>query len=78
MINGGDTLLSCLSRLGCKELEPLAELFPGVVLSRYRAGEKERLLISKSGGFGGRSLLTDLRKMMETAANTTTMTGGDL
>lgn len=78
MIIGGDTLLSCLSRLGCKELEPLAELFPGVVLSRYRAGEKERLLISKSGGFGGRSLLTDLRKMMETAANTTTMTGGDL
>lgn len=65
MIIGGDTLLACLRRLGCKDLEPLAELFPGVVLSRYRSGEKEKLLISKSGGFGSETLLADLREMME-------------
>ena len=67
MIVGGDTLLSCLRRLGCRDLEPLAELFPGVVLSRYRAGGKEKLLISKSGGFGMESLLADLREMMKAA-----------
>ena len=67
MIVGGDTLLSCLRRLGCRDLEPLAELFPGVVLSRYRAGGKEKLLISKSGGFGKESLLADLQEMMKAA-----------
>lgn len=65
MIIGGDTLLSCLRRLECMELEPLAELFPGVVLSKYRAGGREKFLISKSGGFGSETLLTDLKKMME-------------
>ena len=65
MVIGGDTLLACLERLGCKDLEPLAELFPGVVLSRYRAGDKERMLISKSGGFGSGRLLLDLRGMMK-------------
>ena len=67
MIVGGDTLLSCLRRLGCRDLESLAELFPGVVLSRYRAGGKEKLLISKSGGFGKESLLADLQEMMKAA-----------
>ena len=65
MVIGGDTLMACLERLGCKDLEPLAELFPGVVLSRYRAGDKERMLISKSGGFGSGRLLLDLRGMMK-------------
>lgn len=67
MIIGGDTLLSCLRRLGCRELEPLTELSPGVVLSRYRVGDRDKLLISKSGGFGNETLLADLREMMETA-----------
>ena len=75
MIIGGDTLLSCLRRLGCRELQPLAELFPGVVLSLYRAGGREKFLISKSGGFGNETLLADLKEMMEKKQ---IMTGGKL
>ena len=75
MIIGGDTLLACLRRLGCRELQPLAELFPGVVLSLYRAGGREKFLISKSGGFGNETLLADLKEMMEKKQ---IMTGGKL
>lgn len=75
MIIGGDTLLSCLRRLGCRELQPLAELFPGVVLSLYRAGGREKFLISKSGGFGSETLLADLKELIEKKQ---TMTGGKL
>lgn len=62
MIIGGDTLLACLMRIRCDGLEPLAELYPGVVLSRYRTGGSEKLLISKSGGFGSETLLSDICK----------------
>ena len=65
MVIGGDTLLACLERLGCKDLEPVTELFPGVVLSRYRVGNKEKMMISKSGGFGSETLLSDLRRIIE-------------
>ena len=65
LITGGDTLLQCMARLGGQGLEPLLELFPGVVLSKCRLAGRERLIISKSGGFGEESLLTDLRKLIE-------------
>ena len=45
--------------------EPLLELSPGVVLSKCRLTDRERLIISKSGGFGGETLLTDLRNLIE-------------
>ena len=65
LITGGDTLLACLTRLGGLTLEPLLELFPGVVLSRFTAGGQVRFVISKSGGFGEETLLTDLRALIE-------------
>lgn len=65
MVIGGDTLHACLKRLECKMLEPVCELFPGVVVSKCLMGEDELLLISKSGGFGEERLLTDLRVLME-------------
>ena len=65
MIIGGDTMLACLKRIGCSNLEPLKEPFPGVVLSKYNTGGSERLLISKSGGFGNKTLLTDIRNLIE-------------
>lgn len=65
MVIGGDTLLACLRRLGCKELEPVSELCPGTVLSKYKSDGIERLIISKSGGFGSETLLTDLKNMIE-------------
>ena len=67
LITGGDTLLKCLARLGAQGLEPLLELYPGVVLSKCRLAGRERLVISKSGGFGVETLLTDLKKLIERA-----------
>ena len=60
LITGGDTLLSCMARMGVSELTPVAELYPGVVLSRFERNRKTRLVISKSGGFGQESLFADL------------------
>ena len=60
LITGGDTLLSCMARMGVSELIPVAELYPGVVLSRFARNGKTRLVISKSGGFGEESLFVDL------------------
>ena len=65
LITGGDTLVSCLKRIGIRKIVPLIELFPGVVLSRIRTPQIERLIISKSGGFGEKTLITDLRKLID-------------
>ena len=60
MITGGDTLLGCMEQLGVREMEPVCELAPGTVLSRFSLGEKKNQVISKSGGFGAETLLVDL------------------
>lgn len=60
MITGGDTLLGCMEQLGVKEMEPMSELAPGTVLSRFSLGGKRNQVISKSGGFGQETLLMDL------------------
>jgi uncharacterized protein YgbK (DUF1537 family) len=60
MITGGDTLLGCMENLGVREMEPVCELAPGTVLSRFSLGDKTNQVISKSGGFGQETLLVDL------------------
>lgn len=60
MITGGDTLLGCMEQLGVREMEPVCELAPGTVLSRFTLGGKKNQVISKSGGFGQETLLLDL------------------
>lgn len=60
MITGGDTLLGCMEQLGVREMEPVCELAPGTVLSRFYLGEKKNPVISKSGGFGQETLLVDI------------------
>lgn len=60
MITGGDTLLGCMEQLGVREMEPVCELAPGTVLSRFSLGGKKNQVISKSGGFGQETLLIDL------------------
>lgn len=65
LITGGDTLLQCMARLGVQELEPVAELYPGVVLSRFTLDGMERMVISKSGGFGGESLMLELKRLID-------------
>ena len=65
LITGGDTLLQGMNRMRVFRMFPLAEVFPGVVLSRVTLHGRERLVMTKSGGFGKESLLTDLKAMIE-------------
>lgn len=62
LLTGGDTLLQCMNCVGVKELEPLCELEKGVVLASFTYNGCTRHVITKSGGFGQASLLTDLEK----------------
>jgi uncharacterized protein YgbK (DUF1537 family) len=64
LITGGDTLLACMKRIGISELDPLTELFPGVVLSRFMWHGEEHHIISKSGGFGEETLFSDIARQM--------------
>ncbi len=65
LITGGDTLLQCMNRMRVWDMEPLTEVFPGVVLARFQAEGETRYVITKSGGFGSPSLLCDLKKLIE-------------
>ena len=65
LITGGDTLMECMKRLGVTEMEPVGELSAGVVYSRFRFGSAVCGVISKSGGFGGETLLSDLKTTIE-------------
>lgn len=65
LITGGDTLLQCMNQMQVWDMEPLTEVFPGVVLARFQAGGVTRFVITKSGGFGSPTLLCDLKKMIE-------------
>lgn len=64
LVTGGDTLLQCMQQMGVTEMEPVCELFRGVVLSRFRCGECSRYVLSKSGGFGEKTLLPDLKRIL--------------
>lgn len=52
MVIGGDTLAGIASALACSSIILLAEVLPGVVLSRLLCQRKEIFVISKAGGFG--------------------------
>ncbi|MEG0750697.1 MAG: four-carbon acid sugar kinase family protein [Oscillospiraceae bacterium] len=60
MIIGGDTLLAFLKAVSCTELRPIDELAPGTVRSVIRYHGKPVELITKSGGFGNKNLITSL------------------
>lgn len=70
LITGGDTLLQCMAQMGVTEMEPICEVFCGVVLSRFRFEGCSRYILSKSGGFGASTLLPDLQKMLLTQEKT--------
>ena len=65
LITGGDTLLQCMDRMRVHHMEPLLEIFQGVVLSRFEAMGHARFVITKSGGFGEETLMADLKRLIE-------------
>lgn len=70
LVTGGDTLLAFMNQVGLDSLIPLGEPVPGVVLSQIRYGGKRFNLMTKSGGFGVETLLTDLAAVRTADAET--------
>jgi uncharacterized protein YgbK (DUF1537 family) len=64
MITGGDTLIGCMKQMGVYDMEPIGELTPGIVLSRFNIQNTECHVLSKSGGFGEEELLTNLAEQI--------------
>ena len=62
---GGDTLFQSMKILGVESIEPVAEITSGVVLSKIEWNGRAIQVITKSGGFGTKSLLTDINKLAE-------------
>lgn len=65
LVTGGDTLLQCMRQIGVSVLQPVCELAPGVVLSRFGLDGAKRYVISKSGGFGAPDLLVRLAEQLQ-------------
>lgn len=57
IVFGGDTLAGIVRALDCQSIVPLAEIMPGVALSKFCGRGKEILAVSKAGGFGGDDIL---------------------
>ena len=70
LITGGDTLLAFLREIHQDTLVPMGELAPGVVLSRIQYEQRQYYIVSKSGGFGGTSLLLDLSARLQSQKGT--------
>lgn len=60
VVFGGDTLVGLCRAAGWAGFSPRSEVFPGVTVAQA-AGAAGLLVISKAGGFGGESLLPELR-----------------
>lgn len=60
MVTGGDTLAGVMRSLKVEELIPRGELLQEVVYSEFIRDGRLAGLLSKSGSFGGESLLADL------------------
>jgi uncharacterized protein YgbK (DUF1537 family) len=52
VIFGGDTAYRVLHAMGVRVIHPLGELLPGVPISRIAVDGRDRILITKAGGFG--------------------------
>lgn len=64
LITGGDTLLRSMDRMKVRRMLPITEAAPGSVLSRVAYNGKSWSVITKSGGFGKETLLSDLKDLI--------------
>lgn len=64
LITGGDTLLQCMQYMGVTTLEPICEVEPGIVLSRFEYEGTTRYVMTKSGGFGPADLFEKIARKL--------------
>lgn len=60
LITGGDSLLGFMNQIQVYEMTPICEMAPGTVLSQFEIKGRTYEVISKSGGFGEKELLSEL------------------
>lgn len=60
LFTGGDTLFWCMKVLEVSSIRPIAEIEPGVVVSKVNYMGKTINVITKSGGFGEESLYFEI------------------
>ena len=65
MVVGGDALVGFVHEVGASLLEPVDELFPGIVVARYEGSKGSGALITKSGAFGNVGLFHEIHKALE-------------
>lgn len=65
MVVGGDALVGFVNEVGASLLEPIDELFPGIVLARYEGAHASGTLITKSGAFGNVGLFHEIHQALE-------------
>lgn len=63
LIIGGDTAYAFVCALGNPPITPIGEVVPGVPISRI--ADRDLLLITKAGGFGGVDVLCQIRRTLE-------------
>lgn len=64
LITGGDTLMSFMKKIGVNELSPVCEVAPGSVLNRISYRGSCYSIISKSGGFGEKTLFMEIKDII--------------
>lgn len=69
VVTGGDTAIHVLRSLGVKMLEMRDEIEPGIPWGEMQGGEADgKVVVTKSGGFGGRDSLLECVKWLHPAA----------
>lgn len=69
MMTGGDTLMGFMKEIGVTQIFPVCEIEQGAVLSVLRWNGREIQVISKSGGFGCKDIITRIaEKVIERQA----------
>jgi uncharacterized protein YgbK (DUF1537 family) len=65
IVFGGDTARAILRRFQCTDIQPLAELLPGVPISRIHVDGRPLILITKAGGFGPPDLISRIHATLK-------------
>lgn len=65
LFTGGDTLFQSMNVLGVTQINPIAEISAGVVLSSIKWKDKKIQVITKSGGFGKEQLFEEISQLTE-------------
>ncbi len=65
VVFGGDTLLGIMEEIGGSGIIPIAEITPGVVISKVLCDSYDFNIVTKAGGFGGDDVIKNIVDFIE-------------